>query len=153
MSRRWLALLLIPCGLLIIGGLPQSLEAQPQLFTEDAYTPLRLGYEALKAGNLELAQQEFEKVIKIDRYNPYALNNLAVIYEKQGKCKEAMAYLLEAETYAAEYHQKPEEICEIGGLCLAIKPEANQSGSSSIAPLIHGNINLLRMKMGKNKPN
>lgn len=142
-------LLLLGCIGFGLWSLP--LAAQPQLFSEDAFTPLSLGYEALKAGNLELAQQEFEKVLKIDRYNPYALNNLAVICEKQGRLKEAMAYLLEAETYAAEYHQKIEEICEIGGLCLAIKPTTARGGSSSIAPLIHGNINLLRIKIGKNK--
>lgn len=129
----------------------QPLWAQPQLFSEDAFTPLSRGYDALKAGDLALAQQEFEKVVKIDRYNPYALNNLAVIAEKQGKFKEAMAYLLEAETYAAEYNNKPEEICEVGGLCLAVKPAGERGGTSSIAPLIHGNINLLRIKMGKTK--
>ena len=64
--------------------------------------------------------QEFEKVITVDRYNPFALNNLAVLAERQGKLKEAMAYLLDAETYAAEYLHKPDEICEGGGLCLAV---------------------------------
>ncbi len=151
MSPRKHKLLIVSLGFLssVIWG--QLLWAQPQLFHEDAVTPLNRGYDALKAGDLELAQQEFEKVIKIDRYNPYALNNLAVIAEKQGKLKEAMAYLLEAETYAAEYTNKPEEICEVGGLCLAVKPTGERGGASSIAPLIHGNINLLRIKMGKTK--
>lgn len=125
--------------------------AQPQLFTDDVFTPLSLGYEALRSGNNEAARMQFEKAIKIDRYNPYALNNLAVLMEREGKLKEAMAYLLEAETYAAEYLNKPDEICDVGGLCLAVNPAGKKSQKSSIAPLIHGNINLLRIKIGKDK--
>ena len=105
----------------------------------------------MRAGNDDLARLEFEKVIKIDPYNPYALNNLAVLAEKQGKLKEAMAYLLDAETYAAEYLHKTEEICEAGGLCLAVAPATDKSQTSSIASVIHSNINLLREKIGKAK--
>ena len=93
--------------------------------------------------------QNLKKYIKIDRFNPYALNNLAVLAEKQGKLKEAMAYLLDAETYAAEYLHKTEEICEGGGLCLAVCPSSQKSQASSIASIIHSNINLLRSKIGK----
>ncbi len=65
------------------------------------FAPLSQGVAALRAGNDEAARTEFEKVIQIDRFNPYALNNLAVLAEKQGQLKEAMSYLLDAETYAA----------------------------------------------------
>ncbi len=125
--------------------------AQPHLCTDEVFTPLSLGYEALRAGNDEVARLEFEKVIKIDRYNPFALNNLAVLSERQGKLKEAMAYLLEAETYAAEYRHKPDEVCDVGGLCLAVAPATQKSNSSSISSLIHSNINLLRIKVAKTK--
>jgi Tfp pilus assembly protein PilF len=125
--------------------------AQSQPMSEDAYTPLSLGYDEMRGGNAEAAQMQFEKVLKIDRYNPYALNNLAVLLEKQGKLKEAMAYLLEAETHASEYLQKPDELCDVGGICMAVKPSRLMGGKSSIAPLVHGNINLLKIKMGKEK--
>ena len=98
--------------------------------------------------------ESLKKLLKSISYNPYALNNLAVLAEKQGKLKEAMAYLLKAETYAAGYMHKPEEICEGGGLCLAVVPSTQKSQTSSIASLIHSNINLLRIKIGKtNNPN
>lgn len=126
--------------------------AQPQFCTDEVFAPLSQGYEALRAGQDDQARGEFEKVIKIDRYNPYALNNLAVLAEKQGKLKEAMAYLLDAETYAAEYLHKVDEICEGGGLCLAMVPSTQKSQTSSIASLIHSNINLLRSKIGKTSP-
>jgi hypothetical protein len=71
--------------------------------------------------------------------------------EKQGKLKEAMAYLLDAETYAAEYLHKTGELCEAGGLCLAVVPATEKSQVSSIASLIHSNINLLRGKIGEAK--
>jgi tetratricopeptide (TPR) repeat protein len=158
MIMFWRLLKLLPAVLtvwtlvVLVGASPVG--AQPHLCTDEVFAPLAQGYEALRAGNDDAARGEFEKVIKIDRYNPYALNNLAVIAERQGKLKEAMAYLLEAETYAAEYMYKPDEICEGGGLCLAVVPSTQKSQTSSIASLIHSNINLLRVKISKtNNPN
>ena len=123
--------------------------AQPKFCTDQVFAPLSQGVAALRAGNDEAARTEFEKVIQIDRFNPYALNNLAVLAEKQGRLKEAMSYLLDAETYAAEYLHKTEEICEGGGLCLAVVPACEKGQRSSIAAIIHSNINLLRAKIGK----
>lgn len=145
---KLLAVALLIGNLICLAG-PAPVAAQPHLCTEAVFAPLAQGFEALRAGQDEAARVEFEKVIRIDRYNPFALNNLAVLAERQGKLQEAMAYLLEAETYAAEYTHKPEEICEMGGLCLAVVPATNKSERSSIASLIHSNINLLRNKIGK----
>jgi Tfp pilus assembly protein PilF len=125
--------------------------AQPRPMTDDIFTPLSQGYDFMKAGKADLAKMEFEKVVKLDRYNPFALNNLAVLSERQGNLKEAMAYLLDAETHAEEYLEKPDELCDIGGICMAIKPSKMKGGKSSIAPLVHGNINLLKIKIGKEK--
>jgi ferredoxin len=44
---------------------------------------------------------------------------------------------------------KSDEICEGGGLCLAVTPSIQKSQTSSIASIIHSNINLLRIKIGK----
>jgi tetratricopeptide (TPR) repeat protein len=134
---------------LAIFGTVSLTVAQPHLCTDEVFAPLSRGYEALRAGKEDQARMEFEKVIKIDRYNPYALNNLAVLAEKKGKIKEAMAYLLDAETYAAEYLHKADEICEGGGLCLAVVPSTQKSQTSNIVSLVHSNINLLRTKIGK----
>lgn len=135
----------------LLGGGAGFVQAQPHLCTQEVFPLLSRGYEALQAGNNEAARLEFEKVIAIDRYNPYALNNLGVLAERQGKLKEAMAYLLEAETYAAEYLHKTEAICEAGGFCLAVTPAADKSKASSIAAIVHSNINLLKATIGKAK--
>jgi tetratricopeptide (TPR) repeat protein len=147
LKKRYLLILVIGSFLVLSGtGL---VTAQPNLCTDELFPILTRGFEALRAGNDDAARLEFEKVIKIDPFNPYALNNLGVLAEKQGKLKEAMAYLLDAETYAAEYLHKTEEICEAGGLCLAVAPVPDKSQASSIASVIHSNINLLRVKIGK----
>jgi tetratricopeptide (TPR) repeat protein len=110
---------------------------------------LSQGYEALQAGKDEQARLAFEKALAIDPYNPFALNNLAVLAERQGKLKEALAYLLNAETCAPDYLHKADEICEGGGLCLAATPATQQSRTSSIASIIRSNIHLLRSKIKK----
>lgn len=123
--------------------------AQPRLLSEDAYTPLSLAYQYLRSGKIDSARVQLQQVIIADRYNPYALNNLAVISERQGRLKEAQAYLLDAETHAEDYTERPEEICDVGGLCLALKPSRIQGRSSSIAALVHGNLNLLKIKIAR----
>jgi hypothetical protein len=123
--------------------------AQPLLLSEDAYTPLNLAYQYLRSGKIDAARVQLQQVILADRYNSYALNNLAVISEQQGRLKEALAYLLDAEIHAADYTERPEEICNAGGLCLALKPSRIQGGRSSIAALVHGNLNLLKIKIAQ----
>jgi Tfp pilus assembly protein PilF len=145
-KRQFLILVIWSFLILSVAGV---VEAQPKFCSDEVFPLLTRGFEALRAGNDDLARSEFEKVIKIDPFNPYALNNLGVLAEKQGQLKEAMAYLLDAETYAAEYLHKTEELCEAGGLCLAVAPATEKSQVSSIASLIHSNINLLRVKIGK----
>ncbi|OPX19559.1 MAG: hypothetical protein BZ151_08755 [Desulfobacca sp. 4484_104] len=147
--KNYLSVLIVLGLAALLLGLVSLALAQPRPLSEDIYTPLSLGYDEMKAGNSDAAQYQFEKVLKGDPDNPFALNNLAVLLERQGKLKEAMAYLLQAETNAEEYLQKPDEICDIGGICMAMKPGRLAGGKSSIAPLVHGNINLLKIKIGK----
>jgi len=125
--------------------------AQPHLYSDDLSAPLLRGFEALRTGNHEAARQEFERVIAIDPHNSYALNNLGVLEERKGNLREAMAYLLAAETYAAEYTHKLDEICGAGGMCLAVAPSSQKSAKSNITSIIHSNINLLRVKISKAK--
>ncbi len=134
---------------ILLHYLPAPVRAQPRPLSEDAYTPLSLSYHYMKSGKTDAARAQLEQVIQADRYNPYALNNLAVISEQQGRLKEALAYLLDAETHAADYTEKPEEVCQVGGLCMAINPSHLQGSSSSIAALVHGNINLLKIKIAQ----
>jgi tetratricopeptide (TPR) repeat protein len=103
----------------------------------------------MKSGKIGAARVQLEQVIQADPFNAYALNNLAVVSEQQGRLKEALAYLLDAETHAAEYTEKPEELCQVGGVCMALKPSQAQGSRSSIAALVHGNLNLLKIKIAQ----
>ncbi len=156
MLRCLLLLAVVSCLCLAgLTGTPAPAPAQPHLCTDEVFPPLAAGYAALRAGELEKAQAEFAKVLAIDGFNPYALNNLAVLAERQGNLKQALAHLLTAETYAASYCHRLEEICEVNGLCLAVMPTAEKTPKSSIAAIIHSNINLLRHKLrdaGKSAP-
>ena len=139
---------LVAAAVSLVLGLSMAL-AQPHLCTDEVFPPLAAGYAALQAGATDQARVEFEKVIGIDAFNPYALNNLAVLAERQGKLTEAMDYLLTAETYANSYCHRLAEVCEGGGLCLAILPSSDQGPGSSIAAIIHANIQLLKTKISQ----
>ena len=101
----------------------------------------------MRDGKYEAAQYEFETALKKDRYNPFALNNLAALMEKQGKMKEAMAFLTDAQAHAKEYFDKVEQTCFVGGLCAGVKPVKIVGPTSSIAPIIAENMKKLQDKM------
>jgi len=148
MHRVFLAVA-VSAGMLAGLALTLPATAQPHLCTDEVFPPLAAGYMALQAGEDDKAREEFEKVLSFDAFNPYALNNLAVLAERQGKLKEAMAYLLTAETYAGSYCHRLAEICEGNGLCLAVLPSSDKGPNSSIAAIIHSNILLLKNKISK----
>lgn len=115
---------------------------------DDIFTPLWLGYDFMAQGKLDAAQHEFEKVIKIDYYNPFANNNLAVILEKKGQLQDAMTYLNHAEKYADQYFYKVDQVCLVGGLCSAVKPSKTTADKSTVLPVILENKKKLAEKMG-----
>jgi len=121
--------------------------AQPRPMPEDVYTPITKGFDLMRDGKYEAAQYEFETALKKDRYNPFALNNLAALMEKQGKMKEAMAFLTDAQAHAKEYFDKVEQTCFVGGLCAGVKPVKIVGPTSSIAPIIAENMKKLQDKM------
>jgi len=123
--------------------------AQPRPMEEDVLTPIAKGYDLLGQGKYEAAQFEFETALKKDRYNPFALNNLAALAEKQGKMKEAMAFLNDATKYAGDYKQKVVQTCFVGGLCTAAKPVKEVGPTSAIFPIVKDNIKRLQEKMAK----
>ena len=124
--------------------------AQPKggaIMTEDVFTPIAKGYDLVRDGKYDAAKYEFETAVKRDRYNPFALNNLAVLEERAGHLNEAMAFLKDATTHAAEYKDKVVQTCFVGGGCLAVKPVRAASDKSEIAPIIDENIKKLEAKM------
>jgi general secretion pathway protein D len=51
---------------------------------------LMKGYESLQAGDFSKAKMLFLKVLEIDPANPYAMMNMGVIYEKEGRNDSAI---------------------------------------------------------------
>jgi Flp pilus assembly protein TadD len=121
--------------------------AQPRPMAKDVLTPLAKGYDLMRQGKYDAAEFEFKTVLKRDRYNPFALNNLAALEENKGHLKDAMAYLTDAQTHAAEYYNKVEQTCFVGGLCAAIKPKKDVGQTSTVAPVIAENMKKLQAKM------
>jgi hypothetical protein len=124
--------------------------AQPKggkMMAMDVYTPIAQGYDFVREGKYEAAKNEFAKAIKADQYNPFALNNMAVLEERDGKLNDAMAFLNRAGTHAGEYFDKVSQTCFAGGGCLAVKPLREVGEQSSIAPIIQENIMKLQAKI------
>lgn len=131
-------------------GLAAPAMAQPKggaLMEEDAFTPIALGYDMMRDGKFEGAEHEFQKALKADRYNPFALNNLATLEERKGKLKDAMAFLTDAGTYADQYFDKVQETCFVGGLCAGVKPARQAGAESGIAKVIKDNMAKLKAKI------
>ncbi len=124
--------------------------AQPKggaLMSMDAFTPIAQGYDFVREGKYEAAKNEFAKAVKADRHNPFALNNMAVLEEREGKLNDALANLKDATTYADQYLDKMTQTCFAGGGCLAVKPLREKGEKSSIAPVIQENIAKLEAKI------
>jgi tetratricopeptide (TPR) repeat protein len=119
--------------------------------SEDSFTPIAKGYDLIRDGKYDAAKYEFETAVKRDRYNPFALNNLAVLLEREGKLNDALANLKDATTHAAEYKDKVVQTCFAGGGCLAVKPVRAVGERSEIAPIIQENIKKLEAKMAAQK--
>ena len=124
--------------------------AQPKggaLMSMDAFTPIAKGYDFIREGKYEAAKNEFAKAVKADRYNPFALNDMAVLEEREGKLNDALANLKDATTHAEEYFDKVTQTCFAGGGCLAVKPLREKGEKSTIAPIIAENIAKLQAKI------
>lgn len=129
--------------------LPALAPAQPRPMAEDVFTPIAQGYDLLREGKYAAAQSAFETALKRDRYNPFALNNLAALKEQQGHLPEAMAFLVDAQANARDYHDKVEQTCFVGGLCAGVKPVKMVGSTSTIAKVIAENIKRLQDKMAQ----
>ena len=121
--------------------------AQPRPMAEDVYTPIIKGYDFMREGKYDAAQEQFAIALKKDTFNPFALNNLATLMEKKGKMKEAMAYLVDAQKHAKDYLDKVEQTCFVGGLCAGVKPVKAVGTTSAIATVIAENMQKLQAKM------
>lgn len=116
------------------------------MMPDDVYSPISKGYDLIRDGKYEAARNEFETAAKLDHFNPFALNNLAVLDERDGKINDALAHLNDATKHAAEYKDKVAQTCFAGGGCMAVKPVRAVSGTSEILPIIEENIKKLEAK-------
>ena len=101
---------------------PQHRTGPRGLMSDDVYAPISKGYDLIRDGKYEAARDQFAAAVKLDPFNPFALNNLAVLDEKDGKLNDALAHLKDATTHAAEYKDKVAQTCFVGGGCMAVKP-------------------------------
>ena len=145
---RKYVILAIVAALCLIMAMPVL--AQPKggkMMEMDVFTPIAQGNDFVREGKYEAAKNEFGKAIKADQYNPFALNNMAVLEEREGKLNDAMAFLNRADTHANEYFDKVSQTCFAGGGCLAVKPLREVGEKSTIAPIIQENITKLQAKI------
>ncbi|PYQ41388.1 MAG: hypothetical protein DMF77_15850, partial [Acidobacteria bacterium] len=87
---------------------------------QDAATPqatFERGVESLKAGRLEEAETAFRLVLQQGGHEPYVHNNLAIVYQQQGRHREAVAECREAIRLDAAY---PAPRLVMGGSLLAL---------------------------------
>lgn len=151
MRKSGFSVLALIAGISFLAAI-SAVVAQPQPMQEDIFTPLSQGYDLMAAGKYDLAKAQFEKVIKTDRYNPYANNNLAAIAEREGQPQVALTYLKSAMEKVDQYpYRVATQVCFPGGLCTAVKPmkEYSTATGTSIAAVIGDNIKKLSEKAKK----
>jgi hypothetical protein len=147
-NTRKYVILTVVAALCLFMAMPVM--AQPKggaLMPMDSFTPIAQGYDFVREGKYEAAKAQFAIAVKRDRYNPFALNNMAVLEEREGKLNDALANLKDATTHANDYLDKVTQTCFAGGGCLAVKPLRELGEKSSIAPIIQENIQKLQAKI------
>lgn len=117
------------------------------LMPVDVYTPIRRGYTFVREGKYEAAKHEFAIAAKLDELNPFALNNLAVLDERDGKLNDALAQFKDAAIHAAQYRDKVQQTCFVGGTCMAVEPERKLAATSEVLPIIQENIQKVEAKI------
>lgn len=146
-KRTVISMVAVLGTVLLLSGLALAQPKGGALMSEDVYTPIAKGYDFIRAGNYAAAKFEFADAVKRDRNNAFALNNLAVLEEREGKLKDALANLKDATTHAAAYKDKVQQTCFVGGGCMAVKPLREVAETSEIAKIIQDNIKKLEAKM------
>jgi len=128
---------------------PQHRSGPRGLMGEDVYTPISNGYDLIRDGKYDAAREQFATAVKRDQFNPFALNNLAVLDERDGKLNDALAHLKDATTHSDDYKDKVAQTCFAGGGCMAVKPVRAMGETSSITPIIQENTKKLQDKIAK----
>jgi tetratricopeptide (TPR) repeat protein len=123
-----------------------------ELMKEEAFTALVKGYDLFRAGKYEAAEEKFKEALKADPHNPFALNNVAALKERQGKPGEAMGILVPALYYAIIYNDKLTQDIFPRGLTAAAKPLRELGSTCAIAVVVTENRRKLASKLPPKSP-
>jgi len=104
-------------------------------------------YDLLEAGQPDQARKIYEELLQTHPGDPLVLNNLAAVLVKQGKFKEAAAYLEKALPVAKGYKVRVNRVCDVEGICLAFRPLAAAYGDQDLEPLVKLNLEMVRGKL------
>ena len=130
-------------SLLLAGVAPAWSQTKP---SEADLTNLMIrGYDLLQEGKLDQAQATYNRVLQSDPSNPLALNNLGAIMVKRGNYKKALDYLKQAKAQAKGHRVFVSRLCDVNGVCLALRPSSDPFGGEEIEPLIDFNISMLKL--------
>jgi tetratricopeptide (TPR) repeat protein len=117
----------------------------------DLTAQMAQGYDLIQAGKLDQAQDIYQRVLQADPGNPLALNNLAAIMVKKGDYKKALGYLEQARPRAKGYKVYVGRMCDINGVCLALRPSLDQFSGDDLASLIDLNISMVKITVIENR--
>jgi tetratricopeptide (TPR) repeat protein len=128
-------------GILALAGPAWSLspEEKTKLFVAS--------YDLMEEGKLDKAEEIYHKILRYDRGNPLALNNLAAIKVKQKKYDDALKLLEQALPRAKGYKVKVNKVCDVEGVCLAFQPLAVEYGDRDLELVVRLNIQLVKTKL------
>jgi Flp pilus assembly protein TadD len=127
----------------VVLSLPGSALAQRAAINQ----MLNTGYDLLEQGQTSQAQKIFAAALQQDPGNPLALNNLAAVMVKEGKLKQALAYLNQALPRAKGYTVALNRVCSVEGVCAAVKAREEGFGSEDLEPVIKVNILMVQMAL------
>jgi Tfp pilus assembly protein PilF len=132
--------------LLLLLGLSLA-AAAPALAGSDAALAAKInaGYDLLEQGKYAQAQKVYEEVLKQHPDQALALNNLASIFCKQKKYREAVALLQRALPKAGGYRITLNRVCNVEGVCAAYPMSKDNSGQENLEDVIKANIIMLNM--------
>ncbi len=138
------------CGMALMCALCLALTGAAAAQDADAFLQKIIeSYDLLEAGQLDQAEKLYTELLKTHPGDPLVLNNLAAVLVKQGKLKEARSRLEQALPMAKGYKVKVNQVCEVGGVCLAFRPLAREYGNQDLEPLVRLNLDMVKARLAE----
>lgn len=141
MHKTAMKVLIFTLGLLLAVAGP----ALAQQANGEVAGKINAGYDLLEQGKYDQAQKIYEEILKKQPDHPIALNNLAAISCKQGKFEQALAQLHRALPKAKGYKITLNRVCNVDGVCAALRQSTDNFGQENLEDLIKSNILMVQM--------